>query len=382
MEFQHVRVGDVLDLARRKVSLTADSTYEEIGLRSFGKGIFHKSPVLGADLGDKKVFRIEPGDLVISNVFAWEGAVAVAGSGEANKIGSHRFMTWVADASIVDAAYLYHYFLSEAGLRQLAKASPGSAGRNKTLGIRAFQELKVPLPPIEEQRRIRARIDTLETWREANDRSLTAARRLEASLTAGLYGRFEDISPLGDFLTPVADEVRVRDEETYTTAGVRWYGEGVFAKDAKRGSEIKAKTLFRLRPGDFIYNKLFAWKGSFAIVPPQGEPLVASNEFPSFRIDESRVLPEYVAGWFRQPHVWETVERLSTGGTPNSRNRLKPAQLLQLQIPVPSLEEQRKVTSQMAQLARTAELQARRSILANALPQAARNEVFATMAKL
>ena len=43
----------------------------------------------------KRVFRIEPGDLVISNVFAWEGAIAVASDDEAGTIGSHRFMTFV-----------------------------------------------------------------------------------------------------------------------------------------------------------------------------------------------------------------------------------------------------------------------------------------------
>ena len=48
----------------------------EIGVRSFGRGIFHKEPIDGTALGNKRVFRIEPGDLVLSNVFAWEGAVA------------------------------------------------------------------------------------------------------------------------------------------------------------------------------------------------------------------------------------------------------------------------------------------------------------------
>lgn len=368
-----------MKLARRKVSLKPDGTYDEIGVRSFGKGIFHKSPVAGADLGDKKVFEIAPGDLVISNVFAWEGAVAIAGPAEANRIGSHRFMTWVPDSSSVDVGYLYHYFVSDVGLRQLAKASPGSAGRNKTLGIKSFQDLQIPIPTIEEQRRIRAKVEALESWRQATELAVAASTGLRSSLTDGLYGNAGQLHALGEFLTPTVDMVKVDDSETYTTAGVRWYGEGVFAKDEKKGSEIKATTLFRLQPGDFIYNKLFAWKGSFAIVPSHTKPLVASNEFPSFRVDESRLLPEYVSGWFRQPHVWSAVERLSTGGTPTSRNRLKPAQLFQLQISVPTLEEQRIVVSQMHRLSQVAQLQARRAELGVALPQAARNEIFASM---
>src|ERR1700757_3887287 len=90
-----VRVGDVLSLRRRSVRVNAYDEYREIGIRSFGQGIFHKEPVYGADLGNKRVFRVEPDDLVLSNVFAWEGAVAVASQAEVGMIGSHRFMTFV-----------------------------------------------------------------------------------------------------------------------------------------------------------------------------------------------------------------------------------------------------------------------------------------------
>src|SRR5205823_11936776 len=62
-------------------------SYVEIGVRSFGRGIFHKAPVTGASLGNKRVLEIRPGDLVFNNVFAWEGAVALAGPAEAGTIG-------------------------------------------------------------------------------------------------------------------------------------------------------------------------------------------------------------------------------------------------------------------------------------------------------
>ena len=94
MRVEHVRVGDVLELHRRAVVVVPEAEYREVGVRSFGRGIFHKEPVVGTDLGNKRVFLIEPGDLVISNVFAWEGAIAMASETEAGMIGSHRFMTF------------------------------------------------------------------------------------------------------------------------------------------------------------------------------------------------------------------------------------------------------------------------------------------------
>jgi hypothetical protein len=62
---------------RDSVHPKKDREYPELGIRSFGKGTFHK-PLDYLSVGTKRLFRIEPGDLVFSNVFAWEGAIAVA----------------------------------------------------------------------------------------------------------------------------------------------------------------------------------------------------------------------------------------------------------------------------------------------------------------
>ena len=58
-----VPLSEVLQLQRRWIDVQPMETYREIGIRSFGNGIFHKSPIHGSDLGGKRVLRIEPGDL-------------------------------------------------------------------------------------------------------------------------------------------------------------------------------------------------------------------------------------------------------------------------------------------------------------------------------
>ncbi|MEU7043808.1 hypothetical protein AB0A77_22435 [Streptomyces varsoviensis] len=161
MKLTEYRVGEIMRLARRTVDVRAEEVYHEIGLRSFGNGVFHKSPVYGEELGAKKVFHIEPGDLLFSNVFAWEGAVALASDQEAGKIGSHRFMTYKVDAQKANSRYLLHYFSGGPGLRVIREASPGSAGRNRTLGIKNFERQIVQLPDPGEQRRVADKIDKL-----------------------------------------------------------------------------------------------------------------------------------------------------------------------------------------------------------------------------
>lgn len=142
---------EIAPITRRPIKVEMESTYPELGIRSFGKGTFPKPAVPGIEIGSKKLFCIEPGDLVFNNVFAWEGAVAVAKAKDAGRVGSHRFIACVPKEGIATANFLCFYFLTEDGLRKIGDASPGGAGRNRTLGLEALSAIQIPLPPYEKQ---------------------------------------------------------------------------------------------------------------------------------------------------------------------------------------------------------------------------------------
>lgn len=145
--------------------------------------------------------------------------------------------------------------------------------------------------------------------------------------------------PLRDLLTPVSREVSLVPDNAYDSIGVRWYAAGVFVKPQQLGSAIAAKTLFRVEPADVIYSRLFAWKGSFGVVTAAQAGCVASNEFPTFRASE-KLLPEFFAVWSSQPFIWDLAKDMSTGTTENSRNRLSEEDFLDLEISLPSRDEQ------------------------------------------
>lgn len=137
---------EVAPIVRRDVTVDLEASYAELGIRSFGKGTFHKPTVTGQELGDKRVYRIEPGDLLFSNVFAWEGAIAVARNEDSGRVGSHRFISCVPHGGLTMAEYLRFYFLSDEGIAKIREASPGGAGRNRTLGLSKLMEIQVPEP--------------------------------------------------------------------------------------------------------------------------------------------------------------------------------------------------------------------------------------------
>ncbi len=148
---ESLTMSEVAPLIRREIEIDIEDSYPELGIRSFGKGTFHKPPLAGSDVGTKRLYRIEPNDLLFSNVFAWEGAIAVVKAKDAGRFGSHRFIACVADPVKTSPEFLHYYFLSPEGLEKIGKASPGGAGRNRTLGLTKLMDLQIPIPSLTKQ---------------------------------------------------------------------------------------------------------------------------------------------------------------------------------------------------------------------------------------
>ena len=178
-------MAEVAPLVRREAQITLDGSYPELGIRSFGKGTFHKPPLSGAEVGTKRLYRIEPGDLLFSNVFAWEGAIAIAQPEDAGRFGSHRFMTCQVNPVRTSAEFLRYYFLTDDGLLKIGEASPGGAGRNRTLGQEKLMAIEVPIPPLP----IQQSFDHLQTEVAALKAQHAAQRTANAALLPAMLER-------------------------------------------------------------------------------------------------------------------------------------------------------------------------------------------------
>lgn len=170
-----VPMRDVAPLVRRPVEINPEDKYPELGVRSFGKGTFHKPALSGFEVGTKRLFRIEGGDLLFNIVFAWEGAVAVATAADDGRMGSHRFLTCVPNPTLATSEFLRFFFLTTDGIERLGKASPGGAGRNRTLGLEALDAIGVPIPALEDQQ-----------WFDRLQRKAADARRRSAEAATEL----------------------------------------------------------------------------------------------------------------------------------------------------------------------------------------------------
>ena len=150
-EWEYLPLPKILDNAGKRVETEPTEIYHQIGVRSHTKGIFYKEGVTGEVLGNKRVFWIEPDCFIVNIVFAWEHAIAKTTAQEIGMIASHRFPMYKPKKDVLDLDFLLYYFKTPRGKYLLQLASPGGAGRNKTLGKSEFLRLQIPVPALKEQ---------------------------------------------------------------------------------------------------------------------------------------------------------------------------------------------------------------------------------------
>jgi type I restriction enzyme M protein len=157
---------------------------------------------------------------------------------------------------------------------------------------------------------------------------------------------------LSDLVIEVSNErkERVVPSSDYVFLGVSGEAKGAFKKEPIQGNEIKATNVYRVEAGDLVYNRLFAWKGSFSHIPISMNHCYVSNEFPIFKSKDNLVSTNYLSFYMSHPRFWAEAEQKSRGSTPGSRNRLHQKKFLNLNIPIPKEERKEEIESKIGKL--------------------------------
>ena len=316
-------LGECLSRVERPVEVKPNELYTQIGIRSHGKGIFYKEPVTGAALGNKSVFWIEPDCFIVNIVFAWEQAIGKTIQSEVGMIGSHRFPMYHPVNDRADIDYLISYFLTKRGTDILEAASPGGAGRNKTLGQERFLKSKIVLPPIEEQKKIAAILTTQDRVIELKEKRLDEKQRQKKHLMQQLLtGKKRLPGFSGAWKTEYLGKLFLERKETncenlqmLAITGTQ----GIIPRkelDLKdNSSEDKSKYL-RVCVGDIGYNTMRMWQGVSAYSNYEG---IVSPAYTILKPSLS-INAKYFAYLFKMQEIIFLFYRFSQGLVDDTRN--------------------------------------------------------------
>ncbi len=272
-------------------------------------------------------------------------SVVVQEPSESLYLNSFCFAVRFDDPDLLLPDFSKHLFRGHFVRSQIRRSASGVTRIN--ISKPRFLKTLLPVPPLDVQREIVRVLDSFADLEASLEAEIGQRRQLAEPLLRVRSGSLHNkpssrAQRVSTFARQYIQPVRVEQDSEYVNLGVKWYGEGVFARAAKPGSSIAAKTLYGVQAGQFIYNRMFVTEGSFGTVPSELANGVVSNEFPVFDIDQSIVLPEWLHLYFRDPFVVSQVARQAEGGT-KSRRRWKEEQFLDFEIELPDLEEQKRV---------------------------------------
>jgi type I restriction enzyme S subunit len=394
-DYPKVSLGELIRLERRPVKVRADEQYQEIGIYCFGRGVFHKIPRSGFEVGEKDLFLLKEGDFILQVTFAWEGAVAIISAAEDGMYGSTRFPTFRVDEKRCVPQFLLHYFKTKDGLQQLVKICPGSAGRNRVLSIKRIPEVLVPLPSVDEQRRIVARIEELsEQVKEARSLRHQAAGEVDSLVNAHLrttcellaqrhgttrlekliadagYGSSQKCSPeRAEGAVPVLRIPNVASER--------------IDLDNLKFTRLSPRDQERLllTSGDILVvrtNGSLELVGRCAVVDDLPEPMAFASYMIRLRFDTAAIFPAYAQQMLR--HLRVSGQLIDFARTTAGQYNVSLGRLRSVEIPVPPLSEQRQIVSYLNDLQKQTDalkaLQAETSAALDALMPSTLDKAF------
>ncbi|EGQ7948831.1 restriction endonuclease subunit S [Vibrio parahaemolyticus] len=136
---------------------------------------------------DLKRFELHAGDIIMS-CSGTMGKVAVVPDGIKQGIINQALLKLTPNCNL-DIAYFMHWLKSESFQFQLGLSSHGAAIKN-VASVKVLKELEIPLPPLEEQKRIAAILDKAHAIRQKRKQAIDLADEFLRSVFLDMFGEY------------------------------------------------------------------------------------------------------------------------------------------------------------------------------------------------
>lgn len=189
------KLGDILCLDEDAIPIKPTDSYLQVGVRGFGAGLFAKPATSGMDTTYKAFNRLYEGALVMSQVKAWEGAVAVCGKSLAGYFVSPEYRTFRFVASEAIPSYFAAIVKTEWFWSRLKDATRGVGARRERTRPEQFLNIEIPVPTVIQQRESAILFDKIEALKSLQAETAAELDALLPSiLDKAFKGDFERIS--------------------------------------------------------------------------------------------------------------------------------------------------------------------------------------------
>ncbi|MFW6114129.1 MAG: restriction endonuclease subunit S [bacterium] len=263
-----------------------------------------------------------------------------------------RILIRIRPASHIDPAFLSHFFDTPNYWGQISLRAQG-AGQPGVNGTK-LKQLKIPLPPLAEQKRIAAILDQADAVRRYRRKAIDTIADLTPSIFSSMFGSGHDIErykvgALGAHAEVVSGVTKGRRFNGQPTVMLPYLRVANVQDGRLELDEIKAVEALpgdldklRLEPGDVLlteggdHDKL----GRGALWEGQIDNCIHQNHIFRVRVDRKRLTPVFFAKYLRTPFAKAYFLRCAKKTTNLATINMR--QLRALPVPLPPLGEQQR----------------------------------------
>ena len=307
------------------------------------------------------------GDVLVAKITPCfeNGKIAQARLQRSHGFGSTEFHVVRARPGIAESRYLHHYLRLEEVRANGQRRMTGSGGQRR-VPASFLADLAIPLPPLEEQRRIAAILDQAETLRTQRRTALALLDSLTQSLFLDMFGD-PVANPKGWQRLPLSALVEKIDSGWSPVCLDRRAEEGEWAvlklgaitscefkpqENKALPPDIAPVESIEVKPGDLLFSRKNTYElvAACALVNQTPARLMMSDLIFRFRLNaSSAVIPQYLHRLLTYATKRQEVQKLA-GGSAGSMPNISKAKLLDFLIEVPPLPLQKTFATRIASI--------------------------------
>jgi type I restriction enzyme S subunit len=351
-----IPLGDVLRRSERTIPLDSETTYKEVTVRMNGKGVVERRQVKGIEIAADRRYKAKSGQFIISRIDARNGASGLVPDELNGAVVTNDFPLFDVAEDRLDAAFLGWMSKTRSFIELCKRASEGTTNRVR-LSEDRFKALTIALPPLDEQRRIVARIEELaakvKETRRLRSLAFDEAKALLRSATDSIYKRLTSeigLSRLaaactsitdGDHLTPAFSEGGVKFIFVGNVSTGRLHFNGVKYVTAQYFQGLSATRVPRRR--DLLYSAVGATLGIPAVVDVDDD-FCFQRHVAILKPDHAKVLARFLWHMLKSQTVFDKAWASTTG---SAQPTIPLRAIRELPIPLVPLDRQKQAVAEL-----------------------------------
>jgi type I restriction enzyme, S subunit len=318
-----------------------------------GRYLPEESKALATGMAPRPDIEVKRGDIIMCRANGAKdlvGSVALVPDPPARLMLSDKTLRLVADPTIVDSTYLYHYLTSWHTKAQVARLLNGGTGQNN-ISQDCIRSIKIIVPALDEQRRVAEILDSVDADISASSTMIGKLESVSSALVAErlalLIQSVREFVPLNSVAAVLSGVTLGSEPSGLGSIDVPYLRVANVQDGYVDTTEMKTVRILRselprylLRKGDVLLteggdlDKL----GRGAMWDGRVPECICQNHIFRVRCDESEILPEYLSLYTGSP--MGKAYFLSIAKQTTNLASINSTQLKHMPLPVPRLSDQ------------------------------------------